>query len=40
MVLLSSCHGGQAIDKVIAKNNGFYDLERDDLVMVDRGFRI
>ena len=38
---LGSCYGGQASDKFITKNSGFYDLlERGDVVIADRGFQI
>ena len=38
---LSDCYGGRASDKFITADCGLYDiLERDDEVMVDRGFQI
>ena len=41
ITFLSSCYGGRASDKFITKDSGFYDLlERDDVVMADRGFHI
>ena len=41
ITFLSSCYGGRASDKFITKDSGFYDLlERDDVVMADRGFQI
>ena len=41
ITFLSPCYGGWASDKFITKENGFDDLlERDDEVMVDRGFQI
>ena len=41
ITFLSSCYGGGASDKFIAKDSDFYDLlERDDVVMADRGFQI
>ena len=39
ITFLSSCYCGQASDKFIIKDSGFYDLlECEDVVMVDRGF--
>ena len=41
ITFLSPCYGGWASDKFINKESGFDDLlERDDEVMVDRGFQI
>ena len=41
ITFLSSCYSGRASDKFITKDSGFYDLlERDDVVMADRGFQI
>ena len=41
ITFLSSCYGGQASDKFITKDSGFYDLlEHDDVVMTDCGFQI
>ena len=41
ITFLSSCNGGRASDKFITKDSGFYDLlEREDVVMEDRGFQI
>ena len=41
ITFLSPCYGGWASDKFITKERGFDDLlERDDEVMVDRGFQI
>ena len=40
ITFLSLCYGGQASDKFITKDSGFYDfLERDDAVMAGRGFQ-
>ena len=37
----SDCYGGRASDRYIVQDSGFYDLlEREDMVMVDRGFPI
>ena len=41
ITLLSSYYDHRASDKFITKDSGFYDLlERDDVVMADRGFQI
>ena len=41
ITFLSDCYGGRASDRYIAKGSGFYDLlEREDMVMDDRGFQI
>ena len=41
ILFFSSCYGGRASDKFIIRDSGFYDLlERDDEVMVDKGFQI
>ena len=41
ITFLSSCYCGQASDKFIIKDSGFYDLlECEDVVMADRGFHI
>ena len=41
ITFLRSCCGGRASHKFITKDSGFYDLlERDDVVMADRGFQI
>ena len=41
ITFLSSCYGRRASDKFITMDSGFYDLlERDDVVMADRGFQI
>ena len=41
ITFLSSYYGGQACDKFITKDSGFYDfLECYDVVMTDRGFQI
>ena len=40
-ILFLSCYGSRTSDKIIARDSGFYDLlERDDEVMVDRGYQI
>ena len=40
-ILFLSCYGSRTSDKIIARDSGFYDLlERDDEVMVDKGFQI
>ena len=37
----SDCYGGRASDRYIVQDSGFYDLlEREDMVMADRGFPI
>ena len=39
--LFLSCYGSRTSVKIIARDNGFYDLlERDDEVMVDRAYQI
>ena len=41
ITFLRWCYGGRASDKFITKDSVFYDLlERDDVVMADRGFLI
>ena len=41
ITFLSDCYGGRASDRYIVKDSGFYDLlEREDMVMADRGFQI
>lgn len=41
ITFLSDCYGGQASNRYITKDSGFYELlERDDEVMADRGFQI
>ena len=41
ITFLSSCYGGRASDNFITIDSGFYDLlQRDDVVMADRGFQI
>ena len=41
ILFLTSCYRGQANDKFITRDSGFYDLlEKDDEVMADRGFQI
>ena len=41
ITFLSDCYGGRATDKFITNDSAFYELlERDDEVMVDRGFQI
>ena len=38
---MSDCYGGRASDRYIVNDSGFYDLlEREDMVMADRGFQI
>ena len=39
--IFSSCYGGRRSDRFITRDSAFYDLlERDDVVMADRGFQI
>ena len=41
ITFLSDCYGGRDSDRYIVKESRFYDfLEREDMVMVDRGFQI
>ena len=41
ITFLHLCYGGRASDKFITKDSGFYKLlERDDVVIADRGFQI
>ena len=41
ITFLSDCYGGRASDRCIVKDSGFYNLlEREDMVMADRGFQI
>ena len=41
IMYLSSCYVGGASDRFINEDSGFNDLlERDDVVMADRGFQI
>ena len=41
ITFLSDCYGGKASDRCIVKDSEFYNLlEREDMVMDDRGFQI